>query len=312
MSGHHRPKDGAVARGCLLGAACGDALGAPFEGSVRVPARVVRAWAQSSEPFRFTDDTAMTVVLARHLVATRGDVHEDLLVHEFARAWKEEPHRGYGTGPPQIFRAVLAGQEWSAVARDSFGGTGSWGNGGAMRVAPVALLPSSLNTRTALARRQAGITHAHPLAQDGAALQCAAVAEAAATSGEALELAEFLARLDGQLLTPEFRRSLHVVGEVVHAGSAAGIASALGTDISALGSVPGAIALFLRWPDDAEKAMATAVEVGGDTDTVASMVGALAGARVGDTGLPTGWVDRLEDADELAAVADALGSLRSG
>ena len=312
MAGPDRSGPRAVARGCLLGAACGDALGAPFEGAVRVPAPVVTAWARSNEPLTFTDDTAMTLILARHLVATNGDVVEDRLVREFASAWQQEPARGYGAGPPQIFRAFLSGGDWSAVVRGAFGGRGSWGNGGAMRVAPVALLPTSLERKLELARRQAAVTHAHPLAQDGAALQCAAVAQAAATAGRGLEVPGFLSALEVQPLTPEFRRALRVVGDVVTSGSSApSIASALGTDISALGSVPAAIALFLRWPDDVTEAMAAAVQVGGDTDTVASMVGAMAGARAGGHGLPTGWVDRLEGAEELVALADALCSLSS-
>lgn len=300
----------AVARGCLLGAACGDAIGAPFEGAVRGPMPALAAWVRSNEPLTYTDDTAMTLVLARHLVANGGDVVEDRLVREFARAWQEEPGRGYGAGPPQIFQVVLSGGDWSAVVRDAFGGTGSWGNGGAMRVAPIALLSTSLERKTELARRQAAVTHAHPLAQDGAALQCAAVAEAAATAGHELDVTDFLSALGSRPLASEFRRALRTVGELVQArSSASSIASALGTDISALGSVPGAIALFLRWPDDVAKVMAAAVQVGGDTDTVASMVGAMAGARMGETGLPTGWLDRLEGAEELAALGDALCSL---
>lgn len=64
------------------------------------------------------------------------------------------------------------------------------------------------------------------------------------------------------------------------------IAARLGSDVTALGSVPTAVALFLRSPDDLETALVSAVQTGGDTDTIASMVGAIAGARVGLTARP--------------------------
>jgi len=128
-----------AARGALLGAACGDAMGAPFEGSRAVSRILVENWMTSARAMRYTDDTALTLVLARHLITSGGMIEEDRLARDFAEEWQSEPDRGYGAGPPRIFRAVLSGENWGSVARSAFQGTGSWGNGGAMRVAPVAL-----------------------------------------------------------------------------------------------------------------------------------------------------------------------------
>ena len=111
--------------------------------------------------------------------------------------------------------------------------------------------------------------------------------------------------------TPELRQALEVVGDLVEAGSSTEeVADSLGRDISALGSVPTALALFLRCPDDVRAALASAVQVGGDADTIASMVDALVGARCGDEALPSSWVTRLQCAEEMAALADALCALR--
>jgi poly(ADP-ribose) glycohydrolase ARH3 len=299
-----------AARGVLLGAACGDALGAPFEGSGAVSRLLVENWMTSARTMRYTDDTAMTVVLARHLITRGGMIAEDRLARDFAEEWQAEPDRGYGAGPPRIFRAVLAGEDWARVARSAFQGTGSWGNGGAMRVAPVALLPYPMAERIRLARRQAAVTHAHPLAQDGAALQCAAIAQAATTAGERLDAEGFCGALGEHVTTSEFHEALEGVQDVARAGaSPREIAAPLGADITALGSVPTAVALFLSSPDDLEAALISAILAGGDTDTIASMTGAITGARTGHAGLPSRLTSRLENADELANLADALASL---
>lgn len=299
-----------AARGALLGAACGDALGAPFEGSRAVSRMLVENWMTSTRAMRYTDDTAMTLVLARHLITTGGAIAEDQLASDFAEEWQAEPHRGYGAGPPRIFRAVLAGEDWSSVARSAFQGTGSWGNGGAMRVAPVALLPHPVAERIRLARRQAAVTHAHPLAQDGAALQCAAIAQAAITAGERLSADDFCATLSEHVTTPEFRTALDGIQDVAPPGaSPREIATRLGADITALGSVPTAIALFLSNPDDPEAALVSAVLAGGDTDTIASMTGAIAGARTGQVGLPSRLISRLENRGAMTKLADDLASL---
>jgi poly(ADP-ribose) glycohydrolase ARH3 len=299
-----------AARGALLGAACGGALGAPFEGSRAVSRVLVENWMTSARAMRYTDDTAMTLVVARHLITSGGMIEEDRLARDFAEDWQAEPDRGYGAGPPRIFRAVLSGEDWASVAGTAFGGTGSWGNGGAMRVAPVALLPYPVPERARLARRQAAVTHAHPLAQDGAALQCAAIAQAAATAGERLDVADFCAALSKNVTTPAFHAALEGIRDVARPGaSPPEIAARLGADITALRSVPTAIALFLSNPDDLEAAMVSAVLAGGDTDTIASMTGAITGARTRQVGLPSRLISRLENAEGIVDLADGLASL---
>lgn len=306
----HQLTTQASARGALLGAACGDAVGAPFEGAATVSASHLMSWTSSDAPLRYTDDTAMTLVLAHHLLSTGGTIDETRLVREFAREWHSDTTRGYGAAPPRIFRAVLAGVHWATVASSAFGGTGSWGNGGAMRVAPVALLPHPIDQRVSLARRQAAVTHAHALAQDGAALQCAAIAHAAASAGKPLEPADFLTTISEHLGTPEFLDAIATLRVLlVSAATPMEFAARLGTDATALGSVPTAIALFLQASDDLEAALASAVLPGGDTDTVASMVGALAGARMGQDGIPNRWVRRLERHEEITELADQLAAI---
>ena len=66
---------------------------------------------------------------------------------------------------------------------------------------------------------------------------------------------------------------------------------------------------FLRAPDDFAAVVSFAIELGGDTDTIASMAGALCGGHLGEEAIPKGWRDALEDGVEIGALADELLAL---
>lgn len=313
-------------RGSLLLSACGDALGAPFEGVAPVdPAEVDRWLDDPAGALRWTDDTAMTLTLADHLARRGGTVDEDELAGEFAAEWAREPGRGYGPGAAQVLGRIVGGLPWSQAAAELFHGAGSFGNGAAMRVAPVGLLTGlGLSAIAGRARRTAVLTHAHPLGQDGAVVQAVAVALAARTpqrsdpgaggSGAGgLDAGEFLAQVAATVETGEFRAALQRVGALVRRGTTpAQVGAELGNDISALGSVPSALAAFLAVPDDARRAIRFAICVGGDTDTIAAMTGALCGARLGAAALPPAWVRRLEAVEWATALATALARPPAG
>lgn len=76
-----------------------------------------------------------------------------------------------------------------------------------------------------------------------------------------------------------------------------------GNDVTALGSVPTALLAFLVNRDDPAATIRYAIRAGGDTDTIAAMAGALAGARHGASALPHAWIQRLEIAERIRAVA---------
>lgn len=289
--------------GSLLRAACGDALGAPFEGQARVDASRVHDWSLAAATLTYTDDTAMQRVLRRHL-AVAGDCDQERLAQEFAAAWRAEPGRGYGSGPPAIFRTVLAGDDWRGVAGGLFDGAGSLGNGGAMRVAPAAFVPGSLDRRVEVARSQAAVTHAHPQALDGAGVLCAGIALAAEGP---FSTEQFLDDVGRHVRTREFGAALQSARELLRGDAAPReVAAVLGCDISAVGSVPAALVFFLRTPRDPVEAILAAVLAGGDTDTIAAMTGALAGAHCGEGAIPQRWRTRLEAADEQRREALAL------
>ncbi|OQO90896.1 ADP-ribosylglycohydrolase [Saccharomonospora piscinae] len=302
------------ARGLLFGLALGDCLGASFEGKDGVTeADIVRA-EHATGPLSHTDDTALTLVLARHLAHRRGasnrgrdGVDTDVLARELAEAWEAEPWRGYGGGVTTSFRLITEGTPWREAIRAVFP-DGSYGNGGAMRVAPVALAGGDVREVAELARRSAEVTHAHADALHGAV--CQAVATHLALGLDATEpvrVARFVPPLRECVRSALWHDKFALVAELADSDVDPGqAAAALGNDVSAPGSVPLALLSFLRHPGRPVAAIRFAIRAGGDTDTVAAMAGALAGAHSGYAALPAHAVSRLEASRHLHLYAEHL------
>src|SRR4029077_6405648 len=94
---------------------------------------------------------------------------QDALAQRFAERFGEEPDRGYGKMARIILRSLLRGDDWRRASAAAFGGTGSMGNGAAMRVAPLgAWFADDLGRVVTEARARAEVTHAHAEGQAGA------------------------------------------------------------------------------------------------------------------------------------------------
>lgn len=291
-------------RGCLLGLAIGDALGAPFEGREGVSEADVCAAASSREVLRYTDDTHMAIGVAESLIACRGfDARH--MVDTWMRNYEQEPWRGYGATAPRVFQKVKAGVPWDKAAEEVCPG-GSRTNGAAMRVAPIGLFyhrdPGRLREVACLS---SGLTHAHPLGKEGALLQAWAVALAVVLGPEGSP-DEFLDRLIGFAAHQEFRSKLGLVRGLLLRGDKAKVISRLGNGVEAFQSVPAAIYCFLRHPYSFERAVVEAVSLGGDADTVAAMTGAISGAWLGRERLPEQWVKKLENLEYIEFLAVEL------
>lgn len=87
-------------------------------------------------PWLWTDDSAMAFVLFAHLVA-RGEVQPGAPAREFAAEYERDPARKYGPSTHSVLRRIGVGEDWQSVTTGQFGGQGSYGNGAAMRVAPL-------------------------------------------------------------------------------------------------------------------------------------------------------------------------------
>jgi poly(ADP-ribose) glycohydrolase ARH3 len=299
-------------RGALLGTGLGDALGAPFEGWAHVSAEPLETIGRSAEPLRWTDDTHMTIATAESLAACGGFDGPDL-ARRFVDAHDREPWRGYGAGPPQVFAAIRDGAAWDEPARALFGGSGSYGNGGAMRAAPAGLLRyRDIRGAAHLARRCAAITHTHELGLQGAALQAAAVAWLVGAHpplgqhGPTALLDDLHALAEAEELDKQLDRLATIPDADPDVAAAH-----LGNGITAVEAVPAALWAFLRHPESFPDAVRTAIRMGGDTDTIAAMTGALSGAFLGADAIPGQWLDRLEAADRIATLADHVYDLAS-
>lgn len=308
-------------RGALLGVVVGDALGAPLEGHAGpVPAERVRAVEEDHVELLYTDDTAMTIALAESLLE-RGELDQDHLATRFVAHYRRQPNRGYGPGTARLLSELAAGAAWGPAAASQFGGQGSFGNGAAMRVAPIALHAGGDLSRVGeLARRSAVVTHTHPAAVDGAVAQATAIALALRppTAGP-LDRGAFLAAVVAAVGEGEVADALRSVSDLVQSderAKAAAIAARTGTGVAAAESVPAAIAASLACPDSFVETVRYAISLGGDTDTIASMAAAVAGARLGEDAVPARWRERTEAAPLLVALADRLaegaGARRAG
>ncbi len=311
MSDTSGPDERSRYRGALLGVVVGDALGAPLEGHAGpVPPERVRGLEEDHVELLYTDDTAMTIALAESLLE-RGELDQDHLAARFVAHFRREPHRGYGPGTARLLDELAAGAGWRPTAAAQFGGQGSFGNGAAMRVAPIALhAAGDLFRVAALARRSAVVTHTHPAAVDGAVAQATAVALALrGPAGEPLDGGTFLAAVastvgDGEVA--DALGSLIDLVEGVEPPPPEAVAARTGTGVAAAESVPAALAAFLVRPDSFVETVRYAISLGGDTDTIASMAGAVAGARLGEQAVPARWRQRTEAAPLLVELADRL------
>jgi poly(ADP-ribose) glycohydrolase ARH3 len=277
-------------RGCLLGLAIGDALGGKFEAqsaeAIRARFPTIQALIDyPQEEIWYTDDTQMAIGVAETL-AEHGQIFETHLCRAFTANYL--PSRGYGRGARAVLDAMEDGKDYRQVAEQYFPG-GSYGNGAAMRVAPLGLVfrdkPADL---WAQARLSALPTHVHPLGIEGAQLLARAVATA--SHMPAFDRTVFFADLLSACESDAYRskiqaaESFQTPEELVQ----------LGNRIEALHSVPTAIASFALTPESFEDTIAHVILLGGDTDTLAAMAGALSGAYVGVSRLPPRLMNLLE------------------
>jgi poly(ADP-ribose) glycohydrolase ARH3 len=295
--------------GALVGTAIGDALGAFFEGWFEVNTEEIEAIARSSEVLTYTDDTHMMIGVAESLIRSGGFNGEDM-AHAFARNYESEPFRGYGPGPPHIFRMIRAGVAWNEAAHRLYRG-GSYGNGSAMRIAPVGVLyhdnPEMLRE---VAYKSSQITHAHNLGKEGAALQAYAIAQAANLEpGEDFDKHNFLAKLTDFVQETVYREKLKIIEKLIEKPDRDGVIRELGHGIEAFNSVPTAVYSFLSEPHSYVQAVFNAISFGGDTDTIGAMTGAISGAYLGVDSIPAEWRDRLENGRYIKELGEKLWNI---
>ncbi len=295
--------------GVLLGTALGDAFGSPFEGAGAdsVHAEILSR-AERPRPWRYTDDTVMTLAVARSLAHGR-DLEPHMLLAMLAGSY--DPARGYGRGTRRCLEAFLGGTRWDLCAFTSWR-EGSSGNGAAARVAPVACRywndADSLLRAATLSSR---VTHAHPDAIHGSLLQAVAVAVCLQSDPNAFSATAFLRGIESHGLGGWSATKLARIHTLLRDGaSPADAAAEFGTGVHAVQAVPAALWAFARGAPSFERSILTAARLGGDVDTICAMTGALAGALCRRSALPEHWIDNLRherpNVDEIESIARAV------
>ena len=226
----------------MIGAIAGDIIGSVFEWN-SIKSTDFPLFSPSS---RFTDDTVLTVAVADAILQGRD---YGVSIKEWGRNY---PGAGYGSTFIQ----------W--LASDSFEPYNSWGNGSAMRVSPVGFAFDTVEDVLAEAERSASVTHNHPEGIKGA--QAAALAVFLARTG--IEKKEIKKEIAGRFQY-DLNRTLDE------------IRPSYSFEVSCQGSVPESIMAFLE-SSDFEDAVRNAVSLGGDSDTMACIAGAIAQAYYKD------------------------------
>jgi poly(ADP-ribose) glycohydrolase ARH3 len=293
--------------GALLGCAVGDAIGElAFTHADRdgLYAAVERA-----QRLVYTDDTAMAIAVANALVED-GVINAQALGDRFARAFQLEPWRGYGPGPPQIFRSVAeTGQPYEAVARKLYAGEGSLGNGAAMRAGPLGVAYRDGPRLEGASDTASAVTHAHPVGRDAALLVARAVAQAVAAGlhGRRVRPHAMAQDLTDGCRTEEMRHKMQAVTDYLgERAEPEAVADTVGRSVSAPESVPFAVYAFLAAPDDFAACLEIAIFHGGDRDTLGAMAGSIAGAYLGEHAIPDPWRARIEHRCQLRELARRL------
>jgi ADP-ribosylglycohydrolase len=308
--------------GSILGQALGDALGFVVEAEPPEAAQLyVDDWLRAGRagqrshpqyPFgQYTDDTQLARELLRSFEQARG-WDPAVFAERIAELFRERREVGAGRGTRTAALRLLQGVPW----QESGTPAPYAGNGAAMRAGPLGLLLPGPSAMCRAAEEQARITHLDPRCAAGSLVIARAVALAAhrgslqprdfiedlaATAGIAdssvAAVVEGLADWAG--LPPiEAARHVHACGlDPAHSHTWQGI-SAFVTP-----SVLWSVYSFLRSPDDYWETICTAIAVGGDTDTMAAMAGAISGARLGVDALPSGLLARVNDRGQWGAQA---------
>lgn len=270
------------------GLSIGDGLGERFfwpewDGGIKAAIGVL-----PPHPWWWTDDTAMAASIIE-VLAESENIDQDRLAGSFLARY--EPWRGYGNAMGGYFEALSNQVHWPVAAGDLFGGTGSAGNGAAMRVAPLGAYWVDDPLRAAeQAVLSAEVTHAHPEGIAGAVAVAVAASLAASSQGSAAPgRTEFLDAVIELVPGSKVRSGLETASSFRGLpGSAAGKLGN-GSACVAPDTVPFALWCAAGNLDDFEKALWATVAGWGDVDTTCAICGGVVAARVGIDGIPAEW-----------------------
>lgn len=323
------------ALGALTGLALADALGMPTQSMSRdriadtygpitglVDAVDDQPIAPGMPAGAVTDDTEQALLVAELLIEGDGHLEPRAFADALAEWERGMAAKGsldlLGPSTKAAIAAIAAG-----TAPEEAGKRGTT-NGAAMRITPIGIAfgpdPSLLLPAVIEATR---VTHNTGLGIAGAAAVAAAVsagidgADAAACTDAAAALADAAAShgawIAGGSIGPRIRWATAAVADLADDAALDFVADVVGTSVASQESVPAAFAMASRFGDDPWGCLCRIASLGGDTDTLGAMAGAILGARHGMAAWPRDAVAQVTDVNhlDLPALTARLLALRA-
>jgi ADP-ribosylglycohydrolase len=308
------------ARLALDGLSVGDALGETCFLPENWNALIENPRATARRPWPYTDDTTMALAIFE-VLGEFGRIDQDALARRFAARYRAAPWRGYGAGAHRLLAQILGGTDWRVAAAAVFRG-GSFGNGSAMRIAPLAayFAEDGYEKVAEQAALASAVTHAHPEGIAGGIAVAVAGAyawlnrnrrgaeavkrglfdavlahtppgevrqgiERAAAFTFDLSVEPAVRLLDYGMQTVPFDMSVEKVVRQLGNGSR----------ISCQDTVPLCLWIVARYLDDYQAAIVRTIRAGGDIDTNGAIVGGIVALAVQAEGIPSDWLADRED-----------------
>jgi ADP-ribosylglycohydrolase len=326
------PRDRAT--GALIGLAIGDALGMPTQ---TLPREAIAASggvtgfraAAPDHPLahglpagHVTDDTEQALLLADALIDGRGRIDPGALAESLDRWEQDARARGsldlLGPSTRAAIRAVREG------TRPELAGANGTTNGAAMRIAPIGVATAVTDVALLVDAVEEAclVSHATSVAIAGAAAVAAVVSAGVDGLGLATSVALGIAAARAGARRGRWVAGADVAARIAWSTELAGrhdvvaatdrVVSLIGTSLATQESVPAAFAMLLLHPDDPWAACCAAASLGGDSDTIAAMTGAMAGAIHGASAFPADAVATVRTVNDLRLDerVDALLALR--
>jgi len=279
------------ARGCILAGAIGDAMGGPFEGQ-KGPIQF-----QPHNDWAISDDSQLTLATCEAIIEA-GEVSAAHIANRFVQWYRARRITGMGSSTLKALRDLDAGLHWALAGAK---GEMAAGNGAAMRIAPVVFhLDPRVEHQTL--RDVCRITHHNDEAYAGALVIAIAIRALAFDHAKPTDL---FAVVLPHLPDSRVRDRIMALSALRGDPPVVAVAGEFGSSAYVVNSVPLALyaaRLIGRVPFD--EVVRNVVEAGGDTDTIASMTGQIAGAWLGASQIPREMIDMLPDATYIESVVE--------
>lgn len=296
------------AKGCLLGLACGDAVGATLEfvprSQIRQPLTdMLGGGVWKLNRGEWSDDTSMALCLADSLLACQNFDPEDQL-NRYLR-WATTGYNSVREGQPAFgignhTRFELADFQQTGRSYSKNNAPDKAGNGSLMRLAPIPLFyfhqPENIRRYAVLSAKT---THASPACLEACGYFAEVLANALRGKPKAALFEDFE--------PTDFPHIAHIVKDDYQRKTA--------DDIKGSGYVVESLeaALWAFWhTDNFREAILAAANLGDDADTTAAICGQIAGAYYGVENIPENWLEWLYLKDDIANIAERLIAHRGG